>query len=280
MFERLFELFVHAKSGIFAGIFLIGTTGALVTATVQNGVTTITITQQPNASPSGSASPSISPSTSPSGSGTVSTSPSASPSVSPSGSPTSSPSAKPSCAPQAQAAADPMKTVDAAFTLYHTQLMHLRESNKSDAAKKTIDNADKVLKSIRQNAVKAIHASTACFRKDDDKSDQDIEKQDRNDNEQGDENDSEDAATTVVVVSASPSPSPASPTPGASPATDPKTIADQAVAAMKLVFDTAVAGLPTATTGPAKTAKPTRTAEPRSTTGHGSGKDSQGKKDD
>ena len=49
MFERLLEMFLHAKSGAIAAVFLLGTTGALVTATVQNGVTTITITE---ASPS------------------------------------------------------------------------------------------------------------------------------------------------------------------------------------------------------------------------------------
>ena len=47
MLERLLELLLHAKSGVFAGILLVGTTGALVTATVATvgNVTTITLTQ-------------------------------------------------------------------------------------------------------------------------------------------------------------------------------------------------------------------------------------------
>ena len=49
MFERLLELLLHAKSGAIAAVLVLGTTGALVTATVQSGVTTITITE---ASPS------------------------------------------------------------------------------------------------------------------------------------------------------------------------------------------------------------------------------------
>ena len=70
MFERLLEFFLHAKTGVIAGVFLVGTTGALVTATVQNGVTTITVTQQVSASPSASASasPTASPTASPSSS--------------------------------------------------------------------------------------------------------------------------------------------------------------------------------------------------------------------
>ena len=53
MFQHLLELLFHAKAGALAGIILIGTTGALVTATVSsvNGVTTITLTQA-SASPS------------------------------------------------------------------------------------------------------------------------------------------------------------------------------------------------------------------------------------
>ncbi len=252
MFERLFELFLHAKTGVIAGVFLIGTTGALVTATVQNGVTTITITQ---ASPSPSGSALISPSTAASPAGTTTASPSAT--ASPTGSPSSSPSSNPNCKSQAQAAADATKTVDQAFMKFHTDLMHLRELNKSDAARKTIEDADKQLKKIRQNAIKAIHASTACFRRDDDQADKDTEDEDKND-----DND-EQTTTVTVAVSASPTPVP-SPTPSAPP-TDPKTIATQAVAAMKLVFDTAVAQLPPTTTASPRvriTERPDRTARP------------------
>ena len=248
MFERLLELFLHAKSGVIAGVFLVGTTGALVTATVQNGVTTITITQA-SPSPSGSVSPLISPSVSPSPSGTASASPSTSPSTSPSSSPSSSASANP-CAAQAHAMADAVKTVDRAFSGFHTDLMHLREGGKGgDAARKSIEDADKLLKTIRQSAVKAIHATSNC-RDDEDENDEDKDSEDH----QG-----PDHHVTVTVVTTTS----ASPTPTASTSTtftgDPKSIADQAVAAMKLVFDNAKASLPvpTATSSP----RPSRTAE-------------------
>src|SRR4051812_6350785 len=274
LFERLLELFFHAKSGVFAGILLVGTTGALVTATVSNGVATITITQA-SASPStsASASPSASPSTSASqtASPTISVSPNASPTTSPSSAPSSSADAN-ACNTQAHAAADAVKTVNTAFSHFHTDLMHLRTDKKGDAAKNLVDNADTLLGDIRQNAVKAIHATNACAKNDDEeKADKDNDDEDKDE----DENDSDDhkSARTgegnfVVVLfsnlqnlfgthtvsvnttTASASPS-ATTSPSAAPSTsaspsattgttgDPKTIADNAVAAMKLVFDNA-----------------------------------------
>ena len=45
MLEKLLSLLLHAKGGAVATVFVLGTTGALVTATVDNGLTTITITE-------------------------------------------------------------------------------------------------------------------------------------------------------------------------------------------------------------------------------------------
>src|SRR5437867_779877 len=137
MFERLLTLFLHAKSGVIATVFLLGTTGALVTATVENGVTTITITE---VSPSPSASASASPTASASASASPTASHSASPTASPTGSPSASPSSSSSpsdCKSKAQTAESATRTVDKAFSQYHTDLMHLRELNKGDAAKNT-----------------------------------------------------------------------------------------------------------------------------------------------
>ena len=53
MLEKLLSLLLHAKGGAVATVFVLGTTGALVTATVDNGLTTITITQ-PSATTTGS----------------------------------------------------------------------------------------------------------------------------------------------------------------------------------------------------------------------------------
>ena len=141
--------------------------------------------------------------------------------------------------------------------------MHLRELNKGDAAKNTIENADKLLKLLRQNAVKAIHAATTCFKHDEDKAGKKDDDQDENDNDEDNDSSEHQGTVVVVVVTTSPSPTPTaspSPTPSASgtatpgTGTDPKTIADQAVAAMKLVFDTAKAQLPVQSASP----KPSR----------------------
>jgi hypothetical protein len=282
MFERLLTLFLHAKSGVIATVFLVGTTGALVTATVENGVTTITITE---ASPSPSASASASPSASASATASPTSSATASPTASPTGSPTASPSSSPSspsdCKSKDQAAESATRTVDKAFSQYHSDLMHLRELNKGDAAKTTVENADKLLKQLRQGAVKAIHAATSCFKHDEDKAGK-HDDEDENDNEDEDNDSSEHNGTVVVVVvTTSPSPSPTT-SPTASPTTltgtDPKTIADQAVAAMKLVFDTAKAQLPvqSASPKPSHSPRPSFTANPD----RGDKHDGKGQKDD
>jgi hypothetical protein len=62
MLEKLLSLLLQAKGGAIATVLVIGASGALVTATVENGATTVTVTQaspSPAASPTGSASPAI-----------------------------------------------------------------------------------------------------------------------------------------------------------------------------------------------------------------------------
>ena len=294
MFERLFSLLLHAKSGVFAGVFLIGTTGALVTATVQNGVTTITLTEA-SPSPSGSASPSASASASASPSAT--TSQSASPAVSPTGSPallrsslTSSPS---DCKSMFQAATDANKTVETAYDKYRTLLAQYGRGTLTDAQKKTLSDAQKLLTQIRNAAEKAIRASTTCFKRDDDKTEQgDHEDGDVNDNNGDNDNEQKgehedkprttppvgtDTFTPVLTV---PTPTPKA-TPSLVTGTDPKTVADNAVAAMKLVFDTATSGLPALTATTSKSPKPSHSPEARTTNGqNGNGKDEHGKGDD
>src|SRR5690348_12974941 len=116
MLGKLLSLLLHAKSGAISGLFLLGATGALVSVSTQNGVTTITITE---ASPSPSAS--ASPSASPTATRTATPSPSASPSASPSlSSPSSSNTA---CTDEAKALAFQVQRVDAAFKGFHTDLM-------------------------------------------------------------------------------------------------------------------------------------------------------------
>ncbi len=287
MLERLLELIFHAKSGVFAAVFLLGTTGALVTATVStsNGVTTITLTET---SPSPSVSPSISPSTSPSPSGTASTSPSVSPSTSPSPSGTASTSPSPTpdnCAAEAHAINAAVQTVDRAFSADKHELASLERGVKTAEQRKAFNDANKLLASIRQAAVKAIHATRTCA--DNKHDDEDVDEQDNDDNDKdkqneqdNDENDNDGEhgdnqsnhqspdrrVVVVVVTTASPSPS-ASPSNGVTfNGTDPKAIADRAVAAMTLVVNTAKTQIPAAALAtpkatPKVSPKPTRSPE-------------------
>ena len=210
MIEKLLELFLHAKVGAISGVLLIGASGALVSATTQNGVTTITVTQ-PSTTPSASASPSPSPSASASPRPSVSPSPSPSPRPSPSAapslaaaSPTSSPTATHACVEATQ-------TVNAAFHKHHGALSKLRSG---EDAKLTVKKADELLKTIRKTAVKAIHET--CKTEDDDDEDDDDEDKDEDE-------DDEDKA-------------PKTPKSGLVLTGTPAEIAKQATAAMDLVM--------------------------------------------
>jgi hypothetical protein len=231
MLEKLLSLLLHAKAGAISGVFLLGATGALVSVSAQNGVTTITVTQ-PSASPSASASANPS----------ASASPSANPSAS--AKPSSSPKPTDACADQAKATAFQVQRVDSAFTGFHTDLMKLR-GTRSTA---TIEKADVMLKSIRQAAVKAIHATMTCKKHDDDE-------------DENDEDDSHDAAFTSASLNSDRENEDSKDKehgPKASPVTftgtDAAGIADQAIAAMQAAFDTAKSS-------PATSPKPSKAPE-------------------
>src|SRR5438105_199985 len=121
MFGKFLSLLLHAKSGAISGLFLLGATGALVSVSTQNGVTTITITEA-SPSPSAAANASASPSAS-----HIAT-PSASASPKPSSSPISLSPVKPAdaCTDEAKALAFQVQRVDKAFSGFHTNLMKLR----------------------------------------------------------------------------------------------------------------------------------------------------------
>lgn len=241
MLGKLLSLLLHAKSGAISGLFLLGATGALVSVSTQNGVTTITITQA-SASPSASARASASPSASPIAS--HSASPSSAGAL-----PFSSPSSN-VCADQAKALAFQVQRVDTAFKGFHTDLMKLR-GTRSVA---DIEKADVMLKVVRQAAVKAIHKTFAQSCKKDD------------DEDESSETEAHDAApaTTLSLLGDrkhdedkdrdGPKTKPA-------PLTftgDAKSIADQAIAAMQVAFDAAK-------NAPASTPRPSHKPEaPRS----------------
>jgi len=234
MFEKLLSLLLHAKAGAISGVFLLGATGALVTVSAQNGVTTITLTD-PSASPSASASPHPSASASPVASG--------SPQPSSSANPLSSPKPADACSDEAKALALQVQRVDSAFKTFHTDLMKLR----GQRSVVTIETADVLLKQVRQAAVKAIHATATCKKHDDD--------------EDTDENDDHEAATVTTTLNADREKTEdndehhGSATSSITFTGDAKSIADQAIAAMQTAFDTAK-------NAPASSPKPSHKPEP------------------
>ena len=240
MFEKLLSLLLHAKAGAISGVFLLGATGALVTVSAQNGVTTITLTD-PSASPSASASPHPTASASPVASG--SPRPSSSPNL-------SSPKLADTtaCSDEAKALALQVQRVDSAFKTFHTDLMKLR----NERAKATIETADKQLKTVRQAAVKAIHATATCKKHEDadesdtnDETDNDDQNGQQGDNqgENEDKNDKDKTATTTTGITFT---------------GDAKSIADQAITAMTTAFNTAK-------NAPATAPKASHSPEPKTT---------------
>lgn len=183
-----------------------------------------------------------------------------------------------------------MKKVNEAYARLHSDLQKVRKDARGEEARAILDEASDELKTIRKDAVAAIHDSAKCEKDDDEVKDD----EDRADSARGDQNwlvklvsrlfGGDNVTVTVVTASASPSasasPAPsataapsASPAPSTSPApsgSDPQTIADNAVVAMQLVFNTAMAKLEGLT--PTATARPERTSE---RSDHGKGKSSE-----
>jgi hypothetical protein len=198
-----------------------------------------------------------------------------------------------------------VKTVDTAYSRFHTDLMRIKD-NKSSDAKDIVENADKLLKSLRQNAVKAIHATKTCAgaKDDDDEDDQDEDEDHERGSSKREGNfivvlfsnlQSLFGTHTVTVNTTTASASPGastSPNPSASPSAtngasrDPMTIAENAVAAMQLVFDEAKAqldDLPTPSPRAVNTPKPKGTAKAddhRGKNEHGPHNDSDGDEDE
>ena len=237
MLAKLLSLLFHAKAGLLSGVLLLGATGALISVSASNGVTTITITQPSGSPVTMTANRSHEPS--------ESNEPSESPEPSKSPKPSSSPNA---CSDAAKALALQVQRVDSAFSGFHVNLMHLRGTR----SVVVIETADVMLKNIRQAAVKAIHAtqpSTDCNKDDEDKADNDTEDSStaasgttalNTDREKDEDSDGKaKTATTPITFTG----------------TDAKGIADQAIAAMQAAFDTA-------NTAAASTPKPSHSPEP------------------
>jgi hypothetical protein len=261
MLETLFKLLLHMKSGAISGVFLLGATGALVSvsATKDNGVTNITFTEA-SASPSASVSPR--PSASPTPTRSASPSPSASPATNTQ--PSSSSPSTSACTDEAKALAFQLQRVDSAFNGFHTDLMKLR----AERDRATVEKADAMLRSIRQAAAKSIHATAtvACFKKhDEDDEDEDADEAGDHD---GDHQNGEHKNTTLPAAPVASALSilverntqkdndgkDKAKAIGITFSGDAKAIADQAIAAMQVAFDTAK-------NAPAKTPKPSPTVK-------------------
>jgi len=224
MLAKLLALLLHSKSAAVSAVFVLGTTGALVSATTQNGVTTITVTQTTESSSQVT--------TSDKDNDKDEHSSTKSP-------PTTTTANAQSCAADAQARNVAVRTVDTTFVQDFTALNTLART-KGEKGKEAAQTADKVLMQLRQDAVKAIHATgTACVKEDNDESaDADEDTAEGADEDKNDEQDNDDkttAATTTTTTTV---------TTGA----DPAAIAADAVAKMTLAFNTAkstIEALPT-----------------------------------
>ncbi len=183
MFEKLLSLLLHAKGGAVATVLVLGASGALVTATVENGMTTVTITQ-PSTTTTGT--------TTPDGSTTTPTNTTSNNTVTqtilalfnrtkaeedPTGTATGN-----GCSDAAHATNEQVKRVDAAFKKDHEAVAALgKTAPKTDEAKTLVKKADSKIKDIRQTAMKAIHEtfkSAECKDKDDEDKDEDDDEDD------------------------------------------------------------------------------------------------------
>jgi hypothetical protein len=277
MFAKFLELLLHAKAGAISGVFLIGATGALVSVSTSNGVTTIVLTD-PSPTPSASAS------ASPSGTTSPTASPTASPSATASATPSSSPSTAPSaCSDEVKALALQVQRVNSAYVDFNKQLAALR----GERDRATLAKADLTLQLVRRAAVKAIHATAtvSCNKHDHDEDEND----DRNSGWQGghnwgdqdeDENDNDKGAaeSVITLLSFSLETTNVESNDGKDKDKDKvgitftgtaESIATQAIAAMQAAFDTAK-NAPAVTPKPEKTKKPEATRSPKVQTTNGS----------
>ena len=217
MLAKLLSLLLHAKAGAISGVFLIGATGALVSVSASNGVTTVTI--EPSPTPTATVTPAR-----------PVTSPPATPTPTPASAQLSSPVTSSACSDEAKALALQVQRVNTAFGTFHADLKAL----KGLRDEKVLKTADQTLKSVRQAAVRAIHgtATATCLKKDDDEDKTDEDKTDDTDADKNDEHDKDD-------VDEDKGDDAKDKTPGLTFTGDAASIAGQAITAMQTAFDTA-----------------------------------------
>jgi hypothetical protein len=228
MLEKLFSLLLHAKGGALATVLVIGASGALVTATVENGMTTVTVTQ-PSSTTDGS------PATTPADTTTTTTTVSTNPVIlalfgrtKAEEDPTSPATGANDCSDAAKAANEQVKRVNDAAKADQQAVLDLgKTAPRTDAARKLVKDADKAIQGIRQAAVKAIHATFTCAKGDD---------EDNNKDEDNDDEDDDNGSTTGGALTGAATSTTATTT-GPSVAfsgDNAKAIADLAISAMDL----------------------------------------------
>lgn len=213
MFEKLLSVLLHAKGGALATVLVLGASGALVTATVENGLTTVTVTQ-PGATTGGSTT-------------TTTTDPvilalfgntKKNGSTEPEGS--TEPATGNGCSDAAHATNEQVKRVNDAYKTDHAAVLALsKDAAKTDEARKLVKDADSKIKGFRQEAVKAIHE---LFKSDECKGNGDEDKDEDNDEDEGSTTGTTNGTTSTTTTT----------TTVAISGTDAKAIADAAIKAM------------------------------------------------
>jgi hypothetical protein len=171
MLEKLLSLLLHAKSGAVATVLVLGASGALVTATVDNGMTTITITQ---ANQSDDSAPAVNTVTTPDG--TLVTITFSDENDDPtSGADPTSPATGKGCSDEAHERNKWMKEVNVAFKDLHQDVLGLsKDAPRTDESRTLVKDADKDLKDLRQEAVKLINDTFDCDNDEDEDTAEDI----------------------------------------------------------------------------------------------------------
>jgi hypothetical protein len=236
MFEKLLSLLLHAKGGAVATVLVLGASGALVTATVENGLATVTVTQ-PSTTTTGSE-------TTTGGSTTTTTT---NPAIlalfnrtSAEQDPTA-PATGNGCSDAAHATNEQVKRVNDAYKTDHAAVLALsKDAPKTEEARKLVKDANDKIKGFRQEAVKAIHElfkSDECKGSDDE--DEDVDNDDEDEGSTGTTNGTTSTTTTTTTVAIS--------------GTDAKAIADAAIKAMDDEVANLKTKLETPTAAPATT---------------------------
>jgi hypothetical protein len=228
MLAKLLALLLQSKAAAISAVLVVSTTGAVVSASTQNGMTTVAVTpatQSQGSSPSTEAT-------------TLATGKDADNDAEDNDDKT----AKTAATCDTTALRDAVKAVNTTFSQDHTALMHVRRDRRGSAARQIVESTDRLLKQTRQAAVQAILATSTCAKQDDE------------DNETETDNDTDEqpkagAPSNAITFTEA----------------DPKGIADDATNRMTLAFNdakTQLAALPASAPKNARDSHRTTTERP------------------